>query len=236
MSSHILCSDSDPQWLEERRKRVTASDMLCFLGMEPPWWSGSWDEILHHKIANTQKTMDLEGTVNVTHGRMTEALNVELTGQLLGFPVVRHNFMYVNDRWPHLGATLDGLLFPVSGAGPDLDLTTHTGLTAELVEALEGLGGAVTTNKGIMLESKNARHPDPYGSKRKKGEVFTWAASPPEYHLPQLQTGMWVAGFRYAVIAARLGGRDMAAHLVVRDPEWEGVLDEANARAGEILR
>ncbi len=232
MTSRILCSDTDPQWLEERRKRVTASDMLCFLDMQPAWWSSNWDEILKHKLAGTQREMDLEGTVNVTHGRETEALNLRLAGQLLGFAVVPHKFLYVNDRWPHLGATLDGLLYPSRGVGPDLDLTTHVGLTAQLVERLEAIPG----HRPLMLESKNGRHPDPYGSKRKKGEPYTWSEAPPDYHRPQVQTGLWIAGFDRGIISARLGGRDMACHLIEREPGWAEVLDEANEKAGRVLR
>jgi hypothetical protein len=225
----VLCTDGDPNWKEERRKRVTASDMLCFLGMEPSWWSSSWEEILQGKIMGVDRQMDLEARVNVRHGARTEGLNLELTQELLGFPVSRHNVMYVNPRWSHLGATLDGVLWPLRGLGPNLDLSTQTGLVAETYERLNALGEAGMAD--IMVESKNARHPDPYGSKRKRGDKVSWYTTYPDYHFPQIQTGMWIADFEYCLLCARLGGRDMAPHLVQRDPDWANKLDEANEKA-----
>jgi hypothetical protein len=229
MTARILCLDSDPDWKEERRHLVTASDMLCFLGMEPSWWSSSWDEILKHKIANTDRPMGPEGVVNVTHGRKTEGLNLELTSELLGFGITRHNALYVNDRWPHLGATLDGLLWTQRGLGPSLDLSTQHGLVAETYERLSDLPGP------IMVESKNARHPDPYGSKVKKGDAVQWFSKYPDYHIPQIQAGMHIADFEWCVLCARLGGRDLAPHLVKRDPEWADRLEQANNVAAVAL-
>lgn len=234
MTSNILCTDSDPEWKEERRKRVTASDMLCFLGMEPRWWSSSWEEILTHKLENTDREMDPEGRVNVRHGARSEGLNLELTSELLGFPITRHNAMYANDRWPFLGATTDGLLWPLRGAGPDLDLSTQTGLVAETYEALTRLGDA--GERCVLVESKNARHPDPWGSKTKRGDAVSWFTTYPDYHFPQIQTQMHVGDFEWCLICARLGGRDLAPHLVKRDLRWAERLDEANERAEQVLR
>jgi hypothetical protein len=222
--TEIICMAGDPQWKEERRKRVTASDMLCFLELEPSWWSSSWEEILHHKINGTDRSMDLEGTVSVRHGSRSEGLNLELTSELLGFAITRHNAMYVNPRWPHLGATLDGLLWTQRDVGPNLDLSTQTGLVAETVEHLEGLPGPV------MVESKNARYPF-----KKRDGTKTWFGTWPDYHEPQIQTGMWIADFEWCLLAARLGGRDLATYLVRRDSLWAVRLDEANEHAGKVL-
>ena len=229
MGAAILCAADDPRWLEERRKRVTASDMLCFLGMEPSWWSSSWDEILKHKLAGTDRQMDREGQVSVRHGAVTEALNIRLTGELLGFPTVSHQVMYVNDRWPFLGATTDSLIFPFRGLGPDLDLSTQTGLVAEVYARLQALGEAGV--REVMHESKNARYPF-----KKKNGNRTWIEDGyPDYHVPQMQTGMWIADFDYGVLCARLGGRDLSPWLIERDPEWAERLDEANERAEKAL-
>jgi hypothetical protein len=227
--ARILCLDTDPQWKEERRHLVTASEIMCFLGLEPDWWGGSWDEILALKVSGKDKVFTGEALTNVTHGRKTEALNLELTGELLGFAVTRHNALYVNDRWPHLGATLDGLLWPLRGLGPNLDLSTQHGLVAETYEALSRLDGPV------MVESKNARHPDPFGGKVKKGQKVGWFSSYPEYHIPQIQAGMHIADFEWCVLCARLGGRDLAPHLIKRDPEWADRLDSAEHVAAVAL-
>jgi hypothetical protein len=225
MTTNIICMDSDLQWKQERRKRVTASDMLCFLNMEPSWWSSSWEEILHHKINDTDRQMDLEGRVSVRHGSRSEGLNLELTSELLGFGITRHNAMYVNDRWPHIGATLDGLLWTQRGLGPNLDLSTQTGLVAETYERLSELPGPV------MVESKNARYPF-----KRQGTYNSWLnGTYPDYHYPQVQTGMHVADFEWCLLCARLGGRDLAPYLIRRDPTWADRLDEANIAAGEAL-
>jgi hypothetical protein len=221
--------DTDPQWKEERRKRVTGSDMLCFLGLEPSWWSDSWADILALKVSGEDKVFTGGALTDVTHGRRTEGLNLELTSELLGFGVTRHNAMYVNDRWPNLGSTTDGLLWPFRGLGPNLDLSTQHGQVAEVYEGLSGLDGPV------MVESKNARHPDPWGSKAKKGTSISWFTNFPNYHSPQVQTGMHIADFEWCVLCARLGGRDMVPWLVKRDPEWVQYLDKANKLADVAL-
>lgn len=224
----VLCTDKDPKWKAERRKRATASDMLCFLEMEPSWWSSSWEDILQHKLAGTDRQMDLEGRVSVAHGSRTEGLNLELTQELLGFSVTRHNVMYVNPRWSHLGATTDGLLWPHRGLGPNLDLTMQTGLTAETCERLTALGEQGM--EAVLVESKNARYPW-----KKKDGTKSWFGSYPDYHWPQVQTQMHIADFEWCVLCARLGGRDLAPHLLVRDPGWAVTLDEANEKAIKVL-
>jgi hypothetical protein len=214
--------DSDPQWPEERRKRVTASDMLCFLGLEPKWWSGSWSEILQGKLTGRPLELDLGGRVRVRHGSRTEALNLELTSELLGFAITPHRALYVNARWPYLGATLDGLLWTQRGLGPNLDLSTLTGQTAETYERLSGLPGPV------MVESKNASEPF-----KRNGVYSSWLgdATYPDYYVPQIQTGMHIADFSHCLLAGRIGGRDLSVYLVERDPEWASRLDEASADA-----
>ena len=231
--ARILCMDTDPQWKEERRHLVTASEMMCFLGLEPSWWSDSWADILALKVSGEDKVFTGDSLANVTHGRRTEVLNLELTSELLGFAVTRHNAMYVNGRWPMLSATLDGILWTQNGRrglGPNLDLSTQHGLVAEVYEALSVLPGPV------MVESKNARHPDPFGSKVKKGQKVSWFSDYPDYHIPQIQTGMHIADFEWCVLCARLGGRDMAPHLIKRDPEWADRLDTANEIAVVALK
>ena len=219
----VLCTTDDTSWKAERRKRVTASDILCFLGMEPNWWSSSWEEILQHKLTGTDRQMDLDGRVNVAHGIRSEALNLEITQELLGFPVTRHSAFYVNQRWSHLGASLDGLLWTTRGLGPNLDLSTQTGLVAETYERLAALPGP------IMVESKNARYP----FKRRDGGFSSWlgGAGAPDYYIPQVQMGLHIADFEWGLLCARLGGRDMAPHLIQRDPKWADILDKANDRA-----
>lgn len=225
----IICDDTDQAvWLAERRCRITASDMLVFLGKAPDWWSTSKDELIGHKLEGTEPVFDQKATVRMKHGRLDEAANLKKAGQLLGFPVAPYHYLVSNDRWPYLGATLDGLLFPQMGWGPDLDLTNQVGQVGETSELIGEIGDAMLVPP-LLLEMKQTEA-HRYGKTSKP-----WIDFVPDYYKPQVQTGLWLTDLEHCVLVGCLGAADMTAWLLRRDPEWEHVMDEANDEAKALL-
>jgi hypothetical protein len=225
MSRHIICDDSDrAHWLQERRKFITASEMLVFLGQQPDWYSTNREELLSHKRDGTEPQFDHKAKVRMKHGRVDEASNLRKVGALLGYPVAEYHQFIANTRWPHLGATLDGLLFPHMPVEPDLELTMQTGRVLETIEAIGAL------QEPLLVEMKQTEA-HRYGKNGKP-----WIDFIPSYYIPQVQTQLWVADVERLVLVGCLGAADMTTFIIKRDPEWEAILDAANKDAGTELR
>jgi hypothetical protein len=159
---------------------------------------------------------------------MDEANNLRKAGALLGYPVVEYHQFIGNTRWPYLGATLDGLLFPCMSVEPDLELTMQEG------RVLETIGGIADTVYDIgvppILVEMKQTEAHRYGKNGKP-----WIDYVPSYYIPQVQTQLWLADLEALVLVGCLGAADMTAWLIERDPEWEGILDVANKKAFDDL-
>jgi hypothetical protein len=220
----IICDDSDREpWLRERRKKITASDMLVFLGQQPDWYSTNREELIDQKLNGTEPQFDHKAKVRMKHGRMDEANNLRKAGALLGYPVAEYHQFIGNTRWPYLGATLDGLLFPQMDVEPDLELTMQEGRVLETIE------GLIDIEAPILVEMKQTEA-HRYGKNGKP-----WIDFIPSYYIPQVQTQMWLASVPSLVLVGCLGAADMTAWLIDRDPEWGGILDAASKEAESIL-
>jgi hypothetical protein len=232
----VICDDSDRElWLKERRKKITASEMLVFLDRQPDWYSTNKEELLAQKLDGTEPLFDHKAKVRMNHGRLDEANNLAKVGKLLGYPVAEYHQFVGNDRWPYLGATLDGLLFPHMAVEPDLELTMQEGRVLETIDFIGSLGGDLavgqswTAHDPLLVELKQTEA-HRYGKNGKP-----WIDFVPDYYIPQVQTQMWLADVERMVLVGCLGAADMTTWIVKRDPEWEGILDAANSEAFAVL-
>jgi len=216
----VICNDSDrAHWLEQRKKYITASEMLVFLGQQPDWYSTNREELLSHKREGTEPQFDHKAKVRMKHGRVDETGNLRKVGALLGYPVVEYHQFIGNQRWPFLGATLDGLLFPHMPVEPDLELTMQTGRVLETIDSLGSL------DEPVLVEMKQTEA-HRYGKNGKP-----WIDFIPSYYIPQVQTQLWLSGLERLLLVGCLGAADMTTFLIQRDPEWEAILDGANKEA-----
>jgi hypothetical protein len=153
-----------------------------------------------------------------------------MLGLLLGMPVVPFHWFISNNRWPWLGATLDGLVFPQVSTPHDLSLTSNKIHTLEVIETLRGLEGPV------LVELKNTDGGHRY---KDKGGIHAglrpWIDFSPTYHTEQVQTGLWLADIQHGILAGSLGADDMAVWHHERDEEWGKTLSLVNRDAeGEL--
>jgi hypothetical protein len=224
----VICDDSDRElWLKERRKKITASEMLVFLDRQPDWYSTNKEELLAQKLDGTEPLFDHKAKVRMNHGRLDEANNLAKVGKLLGYPVAEYHQFIGNDRWPYLGATLDGLLFPHMAVEPDMDLTMQEGRVLETIDAI--ITASVATGDPLLVELKQTEA-HRYGKNGKP-----WIDFVPDYYIPQVQTQLWLADVERMVLVGCLGAADMTTWIVKRDPQWEGILDAANSEAFAVL-
>jgi len=226
----LICKDTDPQWQDERRKRITASEINLFMGTAPSFYTDTREDLLVRKLEGIEKAFNEKAMRRIQHGREREANHLRMLGLLLGMPVVPFHWLVSNDRWPHLGATLDGLLFPDLHWEPDLSLTSNKMHTLEVIETLRGLRGPV------LVELKNTDGGHRY---KEKGGIHAglrpWIDFIPDYHLEQVQTGLHLADIEHGILAGSLGADDMAVWHHERLDSWAQALDAANGNAESEL-
>jgi hypothetical protein len=204
--------------------------MNIFLGTAPKFYTDTKDDLIARKISGTDKGFDEKTRRRLAHGREREASILKMAGKALGYPVARHSWFIVNDRWPLIGTTLDGLLMPVLGFEP---------MTELLSEAwqVEGVRGLLYPGRPCLVEIKNTdgghRWPDKQGTSAGKKP---WIDFCPTYHHEQVQTAMWVADVDQCVLVGSLGADDFSVWWHERDPGWTAVLDQVNAEATDLLR
>lgn len=222
----LICKDTDPQWLEERRKRITASEMNVFMGTAPSFYTDSRDEMLLRKVNGEDKSFDEKAMRRIQHGREREANHLRMLGMLLGFPIVPFHWFISHTRWPSLGATLDGVLFPDMHTAPELALTSNKMMVLDVVGRLRELDGPV------LVELKNTDGGHRYKEKNgMRAGLKPWVDFSPDYHMEQVQTGLWLADLEHGILAGSLGADDMAVWMHERTEGFDLTLDIANRDA-----
>jgi hypothetical protein len=58
-----------------------------------------------------------------------------------------------------------------------------------------------------------------------------WIDYSPNYHMEQVQTGLWMSGLESALLVGCLGGDELICWYHSRKEEWAEVLDRANEEA-----
>lgn len=231
MSRIIICDDSDRErWLAERRKKVTASEMNVFLGSAPSFYEDTRETLMARKRDGVEKEFSAKALRRVMHGREREDGILRMLGLLLGYPVVPYHWFISHKRWPSLGATLDGLLFPNMQVAPRLELTSNPNQALEVISDLELL------HDPVIVEVKNTDGGHRY--KEKAGPhmgLKPWLDFMPDYHREQVQTGICLSGLDQGILVGSLGADDIAAWTCKKDLTWERVLDSANTEAAAEL-
>lgn len=227
MSRVIICDDSDRErWLAERRKKITASEMNVFLGTALSFYTDTVEDLVRRKREGIEKEFDARALRRVMHGREREDGILRMLGLLLGYPVVPYHWFIGNTHWPHIGATMDGLLFPQMQVAPRLELTSCVDHTLEVLEDLKGLQAP------ILVEVKNTDGGHRYKEKAGSNQgLKPWIDFAPDYHKEQMQTGLCLAELRRGILVGSLGADDIVPWMFKQDPGWGRTLESVNTVA-----
>jgi len=217
-------------WLEARKPYLTSSQMFTWRGVNvPDWWSDTRDDIIAQKFAGADQEFEVEAFVSMSHGTFDEMNIMHKFGQAVGAKVEPCNKLFVNDRWPSLAASIDGFVH-CPEADPDYTLCQSSDALSELWTEMQGL---IEPGQAILCEIK-------------KSLSVKWQTEVPSYYIPQLQTQMHILDLPAAVIVSETIKRgatqkwrffwDLRAYLVLRNPAWEGKLDQANEEFEEVKK
>jgi len=198
------------------------------MGTAPSFYTDSREDLMARKFSGTDKQFDEKARRRVLHGREREDTHLRMLGKLLGYPTVPFHWLISNDKWPRLGATLDGVLLalPEVSVPACLDLTSNKIQVLEVIEALKDLRGPV------LVELKNTDGGHRY--KDKSGPTAglrPWIDFSPGYHHEQVQTGMWLGGFEHGILSGSLGADDIGCWFHGKEEGWNKTLDLANRDA-----
>ena len=230
MSTFIICGSGDSEWLEERRRRVTASELSIWIGTAPSFYSETRETLLARKLSGGEADFNDKSLRRLAHGREREANALRMTGEMFGYPTAGYSYLVGNERWPFLAATMDGLMFPWLGRQPRFELTSQVGHMAEIANTIAGLGQPILVE--IKVSDSGHRYKDKDGPHAGRK---AWIDYSPTYHAEQVQTGLWMAGLDHALLAGCLGGDELICWYHQRNAEWAEVLDRANEEAGQAL-
>ena len=225
----VICKAHTPQWHAERRRRVTGSDIASWVGIAPDYWD-SKEDLLLQKLGGHEKEFDDKTQRRMAHGVEREANALEMTGLVLGYPTARYSYLVTHERWPYLAATLDGLLFPWVGVEPNLTLTSQKELALEVRSLIQDAGEPVLTE--IKVSDSGHRYKEKRGDNAGK---YPWRDFAPDYHLAQVQTGLWMMDLEHGILSGCLGGDDIIPWYIHRSDTWADVLDRVNEEAGKEL-
>jgi hypothetical protein len=215
-------------WLEARKPYLTSSQMFTWRGVSiPDWWGDTRASIEKEKFGDHEKTFEDEVIVSMAHGTYDEVNIMQKFGKAVGAHVEPCNKLFVNDRWPHLAASIDGFVY-VPTDTPDYTFFQSSELLDEVHSDMAGL---IEGDQALLCEIK-------------KSTSAKWQSEVPAYYRPQLQTQLHILDLPAAVIVAETIKRgddqkwrmfwDMRAYLVLRNPAWESKLDQANKEFGEM--
>lgn len=224
----ISNADNREEWLETRKRYLTASSIYAWRGPACADKKNAWyfentnrDTILAEKLNDAQPEFGPYATVSMAHGSQDEVNILEKLGLALNAEVEPTNRMFVNDRWPHLAATIDGVMDTPQALAPGEELPYF----CQDREGQHALHDALRELEG------------PFVTEAKKSVSVGWARNqPPEYYICQVQTQLAILEWDYGVLVAECLFTDpkekwrkywdLRPFLVARDPNWDRVLDK----------
>lgn len=216
-------------WLKKRKEYLTSSDFYSWIGDTPGWWSDTRDTVLAEKRTDTPKEFDHEVQVSVEHGSFDEENILRKFAVEVGATVEPRNTLTVNDRWPHLAASIDGLLLDIE---PSRGAYKFSQDREAMVDTALHLAQLRVVHEGCPLITEV-----------KKSTSKGWSAGKvSEWYVPQVQGQLHILDLPAAVIMAetilRKGHRlfwNLTANVIIRDEEFAGVMDRLDAEFARAL-
>jgi len=218
-------------WLEARKQYLTASSIYGWRGKDYALKKNAWyfednnrAAICAEKFGGLEKEFPERAKVAMAHGSFDEVNIIRKFEDGIGYKCEASNDMFVNDRWPHLAATVDGYLHTSTSvhAVNDVGETNY----CQDPDVFPNLHLSIMGRDTGLLEIKKS-----ISVAWSRGEV-------PEYYLAQVQTQLHIADLEWAVICAECVYTcpkekwrkfwDLRPTLIERDPNWRGVLGKCN--------
>ncbi len=231
----IGTADNREEWLEQRKSYLTASSICGWRGpahlpKKYGWYfeDNNRESIIAEKFEGFEKEFTPEATVSMAHGREDEEHIIWKVGEELGAYTEPDNSMFVNDRWPHIAATVDAFIYrpavdPKYCFGQDRAQSERA--FAGLLDLEPGMATVLEIKKSVSVGWA-------------KGEV-------PPYYITQVQTQLHLLDLPFGLIAAECLYKhpvekwrlfwDLRPTIIHRDPAWADVLDQCNEEFKEAL-
>jgi hypothetical protein len=214
-------------WLEVRKGYLSSSEMYTWLGDTFDWWGDTAEDILDAKRGGPGKVFDEETETTIAHGVYDETNVQEKFGYAVGCDVRSDNGFYVNDKFPGIGASIDGW-----GCPWDQSAGCFLEDEAAMVPAVHAELSQDRNLLPRLRETIDSRGTE-FLTEIKKSLSVKWRMRVPEYYVPQVKTQLSVLEVDYAIIVAETvhTGKqkwrkywDLRAYVIERDPEWDEVL------------
>jgi hypothetical protein len=205
-------------WLEARKAYLTSSDFYTWIGKTPKWWSDTRDDVIDVKLGRKEKKFPPEVEVSVEHGSFDEENIMRKFSAEIGADVDPCNALTINDRWPHLAASIDGFVHRPTTEGVFKYAQDEEDMRSVREDLLDLLG-----DTPAVCEIKKST-----SAGWSQGKVSEW-------YLPQVQGQLHILEMDYAVIVAetvlRMGHRlfwNLTADIIERDPAFVKTMDRLN--------
>ena len=215
-------------WLELRKGYLSSSEVFSWIGNTPDWWSDDRFSVLEGK-RGVEKVFDRETQTTIAHGSFDEDNILAKFGYAVGCDVQAHNGFYVNDKWPAIGASIDGF-----GQPWDTDAFHDPSLECPEVHAEFSQDRTLFPYLRDYIDTTG----DKFITEVKKSLSVKWKSAVPEYYITQVQTQLAVLEMPYAIIMAETIHRgeeqkwrnfwDMRAYVIEADPKWLRQMDKMN--------
>lgn len=217
-------------WLEVRKGYLSSSEVFTWRGKftkETDWWEDTRDDVIFVKRGGT-KEFDAETITSMWHGSYDEENIMRKFGEAAGCAVSPENGFYVNDRWPMLGASIDGWCCPWVDENGELCAPPVPEASHDL-RLFPRMHSVINKHGGdILLEIK-------------KSTSVKWQKKCPDYYWTQVQTQLAILECPLAIITAECIKKgkhkkwrmywDQRAYVIEPDPNWPSVMDQLNEEA-----
>jgi len=214
-------------WLEVRRGYLSSSEVFTWreeFTKETDWWEDRRDDVIFVKQGG-EKVFGDEPTTSMWHGSFDEENIMRKFGHAAGCSVLPENGFYVNDRWPMLGASIDGWGYPHS-LQTGVEIYPEASHDRSLFPFLNNV--IYEEDSDFLLEIK-------------KSTSVKWQKKCPDYYWTQVQTQLAIVEAPYAIITAECIKRgdtqkwrqywDQRAYVIRPEPSWLKVMDQLNQEA-----